>query len=58
MSPKADRLARRVEPVYGPPLEGGELLLYAGGLEVRNGEHTGTLHGQVELRLLPGRPER
>ena len=53
MSPKADQLARRVEPIYGPPLEGGEILLYAGDLEVRNGEHIGTLHGQVELRLFP-----
>lgn len=53
MSPEPDQLARRVEPIYGPPLEGGEILLYAGDLEVRNGEHIGTLHGQVELRLFP-----
>ncbi len=46
-------VARRVDPIYGPPLEGGEILLYAGELEVRNGEQSRTLHGQVELRLFP-----
>jgi hypothetical protein len=53
MPPKAGQLARRVEPIYGPPLEGGEIVLYAGDLEVYNGEQTATLHGQIELRLFP-----
>lgn len=53
MSQTPDKPARRIEPVYGPPMEGGEILLYAGELEVRSNQQIETVEGQVELRLFP-----
>lgn len=53
MTPRAREPARRIAPIYGPPGEGGEIILYAGDLELQSGGQFGTLHGQVELRLYP-----
>lgn len=44
---------RRIEPIYRPAGEQGEIILYAGDLDVRAGDQERKLTGQIELRLFP-----
>jgi hypothetical protein len=44
----------RVEPTYRPSGEQGEIVLYAGGLDVTLGDQTRRVNGQLELRLAAG----
>lgn len=45
---------RRVETMYRPSGERGEIIVYAGHLNVTVGDETRTVQGQVELRLGAG----
>ena len=47
-------MSGRIKPIYRPSGKQEELLLYAGDLDVKAGDETRTVEGQVELRLGAG----
>ena len=47
-------MSRRVEPTYRPSGERGEIVVYAGDLDVKVGDEARTVKGQLELRLGAG----